>query len=210
MFSRLLDFVVKGYGLLLSLAAGGFIFANLFGAIVGAVQFIGGLLFGNQMDFDPRVTQSWIHRGWYFGVCFALIGDVIAFRKHRKRKASRKNRAQAESKKRKFNLSQKSQQDRRYGFFASAGIVGLLGAFLGAMLGGSFLLIWFSLTYSPFAPQDWKSSVSIEQEPVNSVGNDSIRTTDHPVALIAFVAPIVFGAAAGATVGGVCGVYEDE
>jgi len=210
MFSRLLDTVFKGYGLLLSLAAGGFIFANLFGVLAGSVHFMGGLLFGNEGGFDLRDTQSWIHWGWCFRVLFALIGDVIAFRKHRKRKSSRQKNQQAKSNKCKFGLSQKNQTGRRYGLFASTGIVGVLGAFLGAMLGGSFLLIWFSITYSPFAPQEWVSSVSLEQTPVNSVGSDQIRTTDHPVALIAFVTPIVFGAAIGAAVGAVCGVYEDE
>lgn len=154
MFSKLFDLIVKGYGLLLSLAAGGLIFANLFGVVVGAMQSIGVILFGSEMDFDPRVTQSWIHRGWFFGVSVALTGDAIALRKHRRRKSSRQNQKQGESKQRKFKFSQEVRQSRRYGFFASTGIAGLLGAFLGAMLGGSFLLIWFSLTYSPFAPQE--------------------------------------------------------
>jgi hypothetical protein len=76
------------------------------------------------------------------------------------------------------------------------------------MLGGSFLLLWFSITYSPFAPREWVSSVSVERRRVDRAYEEPLLTTDHPVALFAFFGPVALAAAGGAVFGAVNGVYE--
>lgn len=88
---------------------------------------------------------------------------------------------------------------------------GFMGAILGMLMGASFLLLWFSITYSPFAPPEWVSSVSVEKRN-RSAGErrESGFATDHPVALIAFGAPIALGATAGAVLGAVGGVYQEK
>jgi hypothetical protein len=67
------------------------------------------------------------------------------------------------------------------------------------MLGGSFLLLWLSLVYSPFSPAGWASSVSGERMRIDhsSIYKAWVMTTNHPVALYAFGGPIVLGAVAG-------------
>jgi hypothetical protein len=95
------------------------------------------------------------------------------------------------------------------GVVGSVGVGGLVGGFLGLMLGGSLLLLWFSIACSPFAPDGWTSSIFVE-----TVGSEirlpreRAATTRHPVALYAFFAPIVLGAVAWAAICGVAAAFQ--
>lgn len=210
MLFRLLVLIAKGYALLLSLAAGGLIFANLFGVIVTLFQVGGASLAGSERAPDPTVATTWIHAGWCVGVVVAAIGGAIAFWKYRQQKMVQPEKLQTESVQPQPDLGESKKQCRRHGRLASMGYGGLLGAFLGGMLGGTFILIWFSLTYSPFAPQKWVASVSVERQRTSTALEEPIATTDHPVALWAFAAPLAFGAAAGAVMGAVYGACDGE
>lgn len=197
--------IAVGYGILLTLAAGGFVCANIAGFFRGVIQF--AMTSGDQKAPDPTVVQTWTHAGWVFGVGIALLGAIVKFRKSRK-KRSRKRKDNTEQD---ANSQHTSRKGRRLGPVASSALGGLGGGLLGGMLGATFIMLWFSLTYSPFAPHDWVSSVSVERRRTGASGQkDLVHTTDHPVALYAFGIPLVIGGIAGAVFGGVAGVYVEE
>ena len=103
------------------------------------------------------------------------------------------------------------RKGRRYGRLASTALGGLGGALLGGMLGGTFLLLWFSIAYSPFAPRLWVSSLTVERQRAgSSVRIEPVTATNHPTAQIAFGAPLLLGAITGAVFGGVAGVTEEK
>ena len=110
-----------------------------------------------------------------------------------------------------WSESKHRQQAKRHGMLASAAWGGFFGALLGAALGATFILLWFSLTYSPFAPQDWVSSVSVERQHVGTSRREvPVTTTDHPVALLVFGLPVALGAIGGALFGGIVRVSDVE
>ena len=197
-FKRLLI----GYGLLLTLAAGGLAFANIFGVAATALQF------GGETAPETAPIKTWMHIGWVFGVCIALLGAVVQWR--RTRPHSRLGETQ------KVNeivqeREQASSEGTRHGWLASAAWGGFFGAVLGSALGATFILLWFSVTYSPFAPQDWVSSVSVERQHVGTSGRkEPVATTDHPVALFAFCLPVALGAIGGALFGGIVRASDVE
>lgn len=197
--------IVVGYGILLTLAAGGLVFANIVGFLAGAVQF------GGTRAPDTAAIQTWMHGGWIFGVGVALFG-VIVKQIQKSRKQRRRTEAKpAEEPLQPETVQQETPQGRRHGLFASMAWGGFGGALLGGMLGGTFILLWFSLTYSPFAPREWVSSVSVERQRTGTSGREEpVLTTDHPVAVYAFGIPLVLGGIAGAVFGGVSGVYDVE
>ena len=191
-----------GYGLLLTLAAGGLAFANIFGFVATAIHF------GGETAPDTAAAKTWMHIGWVFGVCIALLGAVVQMRK---RRAKQSGGEASEETGQEQEPRQASQEGRRHGLFASAAWGAFFGALLGTALGVTFILLWFSITYSPFAPKDWVESVSVERQRVGTSGREEpVSTTGHPVALIAFGVPVAFGTIAGAVFGGVVRVTDVE
>lgn len=193
----ILNRLLMGYGLLLTLAAGGLAFANLFGVAATAIQF------GGERAPDAGVARMWMHFGWVFGVCIAAIGAAMKLRK----KSSDPNPICAPEE---ISQTQVKDQDQtpsegtRHGFFVSAMWGGGFGALLGAALGVTFVLLWFSIAYSPFAPQGWASSISVERQPVStSVREEPFAVSGHPVVLFAFGLPVVVGTLSGAVFGGI-------
>ena len=110
--------------------------------------------------------------------------------------------------------------------FSSAAMFGLLGAFLGVSLGGSLLLIWFSLSMSPWPPAGWLESVSVKSAELSSADLSSAdqsavdgslqrsggMTTSHPIAIYCFLGPVVLLGTLGVFIGGVgaaCGWIRD-
>lgn len=98
----------------------------------------------------------------------------------------------------------------------TAAMFGLLGAFMGLFLGGSLLLIWFSLSMSPWPPAGWLESVSAKSadlsSPHGSPDRESGFTTSYPVAIYCFLGPIALLGILGVFVGGVgsaCGWIKD-
>lgn len=207
---RLLVLIAKAYAFLISLAAGGLIFANLFGVVVVLFQVGGASLAGSERAPDPTVATTWIHTGWCVGVVMAAIGGAITFWKNRQRKQAQTEKFQSEAEEQKPELAENKKQGRRHGTLGSIGYGGLFGAFLGGMLGGTFMLIWFSLTFSPFAPQQWVESVSVERQRTGTAREEPVATTNHPVAIWAFAIPLTLGAAAGAVMGAVYGVQDGD
>jgi hypothetical protein len=197
--------IVFGYGILLALAAGGLAFANIFGIVAGIFQF------GTERAPDAAVLQTWVHRGWIFGVGVALFGVVMKRLQKLRKQRTRTGEKPEDKPLQQETSQQETPKGRRHGLLASMAWGGFGGALLGGMLGATFILLWFSLTYSPFAPQEWVSSVSVERQRTGASGREEpVLTTDHPVAAYAFGIPLVLGGIAGAVFGGVAGVYEVE
>jgi hypothetical protein len=204
MVGTLIGRLGTGYGLLLTLAAAGLVFAKIAGFLGAAIEF------GAKEAPDGSLIQAWSQGGWVFGVCFGLF--VIATGMWKKRKETERGEDSTESRAKGQRRWQRAPQiTRRYGRLASTVLGGLGGAILGGMLGGTFLLIWFSITYSPFAPTEWVSSLSVERQPAGSgLRTTPATTTNHPIALIAFGAPLLLGALTGAVLGGIAGVTEEK
>lgn len=200
--------VLKGlgmaYGLLLSAAVGGLAFANLAGVLAMI------LVFGGERAPDASVVRSAMNWGWTIGVGVALAGAVLSYRRRRRvNPPSNDKHAQKTERDQVDRVdSQDAARGTRHGLLASVGWGGVFGALIGAMFGGTLVLLWFSLTYSPFAPQSWVGSVSVERQRTTSARQESVLTTDHPVVFYAFGVPIVLGATAGAVLGGVYGVTD--
>lgn len=207
-FGDILKRLVKGYGVLLMTAAGGLVGANLSG-------FIGAF-------FVPEHTaehlRAWVHWGWVAGAGLFLFGaltrrlrvvnsSMLGLRPTPPAGARSDAVEEIETNvgrpKRRYR-DIPVRDGRRVGALCGAAVFGFAGAITGAAVGGSFLLLWFSLTYSPFSPAGWESSVRVEEiRAVDPPRDVPVLATKHPVALYAFFGPIVLGAAAGAIVGGI-------
>lgn len=196
MLKRLAD----AYCVLLALAAGGLAFANIFGVLATAFHFGG--------DVVPAATpvKHWMHIGWVFGVCVALVGVIVQWRKRLANEGAVEAPQESVP-----QVDQVSPEVGRKGFLISAAWGGFFGTLLGAALGVTFILLWFSITYSPFAPQSWVSSVSVENQRVEPSKTEvPVSVTNHPVALYAFGLPVVLGAIGGAAFGGIVRVSDDS
>ncbi|WP_417386511.1 hypothetical protein [Gimesia sp.] len=194
--------LAQGYGLLLAMAVGGLVFANLFG--------LGSFLILEVSSVGDRVTSAepygwWMHCGWFVGVGLALIGAFTPKRAVHNRGIVK--RTEAESQPADLTTPESGNWKtigKRSGILSSIAFFGFAGGFAGLMLGGSLLLFWFSLAYSPFAPPGWAGSVNVEQRANGHlIENENVMTTTHPVALYAFGLPIGLGATAGMILGGV-------
>ncbi|QDT99572.1 hypothetical protein [Gimesia aquarii] len=196
--------IVKGYGLLLAMAVGGLVFANLFGLIaffVLAQEWVSDRL---QASGGTESVLWWMHCGWFVGAGLALFGTVTQNQKIKKRSFQVSVDHEDEPETPAPKKWKKKRRTKPSGILSSIGVFSLFGGFLGLMLGGSLLLFWFSLTYSPFAPAGWASSVSVEQRQEPGSGQTkSMMTTNHPVAFYLFGTPIVLGITAGALAGGI-------
>lgn len=199
MLLRIITVVAKGYGLLLSIAIGGLVGANFAGLISTFFAF------ASNAHHPPghQFIKSWVHVGWVVGAVLCFAGEVARQVKSKKKKREiQRRRLPNEPNKGKHRGFEVRIGSRRCGILGSFAIGGLLGGFLGLMLGGTFLMIWFSSVYSPFAVEEWVASVQVQRR-VDGSGTAQIASTKHPVALIAFLGPIALGATAGAVCGAV-------
>jgi hypothetical protein len=144
--------------------------------------------------------------GWVFGVGVALLGAVVQRRKRQAKPTTGEAPKEIVQ-----EPKQTSSKGRRHGLFVSAAWGGFFGALLGSALGVTFILLWFSIAYSPFAPRDWISSVSVDRQRVGtSRREEPVATTKHPVALFAFSLPVALGTIGGAVFGSVVRVTDEK
>jgi hypothetical protein len=198
MFGNLGKLLVNGYVLLLTVAAGGLVGANAAAFVPAIAEFF----------FNPegRATQPatylhWMHGGWLIGAAFAVLGAFM-----RRRRSADRLHSQQQHRRAGHTSAETAHSPR--GLLASAGVGAFCCGLLGAMLGGSFLLLWFSLAYSPFSP-GWEKSLALKPNGLSGgVRRHWAHTTSHPVALLAFFGPIALGAASGAVLGGVSSVLR--
>lgn len=193
MFRNLGKLLAKGYSVVLAIAAGGFIGANFAVFVPGIADFF----FNPEgKTTQPATYLRWAHGGWLIGAGVALVGAVLQWRRFANRTAD-----EEQHRKRRQALLQADPSPR--GVLASAGLGAVCCGLLGAMLGGTFLLLWFSLAYSPFSTS-WDRTMAVERDRTLPRRRAQwVHTTEHPVALYAFFVPTVFGATSGAVIGGV-------
>lgn len=190
----------SGYQLLLVLAAGGFIGANLAGFVAGVIEFASNA----QRAPTPDLYKGWMHGGWLVGAGLFFVAEILRRRSKKRSTAGKRLQRESEQSARGFSPSQ--NHGRPAGRLTAIGVGSLIGAFLGLLLGASFLLLWFSLTYSPFAPGGWASSVTLEWLNIPPELPEPVLATDHPVALYTFCVPIALGAIVGGLFGCLPGV----
>jgi len=191
MLGNLGKLLVSGYVLLVTVAAGGLVGANVAAFVPGVAEF-----FFNPEGraIQPATYLRWMHGGWIVGAAFALLGAVMRRRSANRQGGEQQHRPEGQT------HGEAAYSPR--GFLASAGFGALCCGLLGAMLGGTFLLLWFSLAYSPFSP-GWDKSIALKRDETSSgVRRHWVHTTSNPIALCAFFGPIALGAATGAVMGG--------
>ena len=153
----------------------------------------------NQHAVKNDLYQWGVHGGWCVGAVVAFVGTIQKHRRSTKRTVENSSNDSPKNPPKKRRVRKKAK-----GVLSSMGGFGLVGGIIGLLTGASFALLWFSIAYSPFAPQCWVSSVSVERTmKTDSASGETTFTTRHPVAIYAFGAPIVLGVATGMIVGGV-------
>ncbi|MBX3442038.1 MAG: hypothetical protein KF774_06505 [Planctomyces sp.] len=188
------------YALLLAVAVSGFLGANLAGLMPG----LGEHLFAdNQRAAAPETHRRWIHAGWIAGAALALVaGAVRALRSSRRGEMTGHAADLDRQARRTARLAAYRSPESTLGA-AAAGAVGF--GFLGAMLGGTLLLFWFSLAYSPFLPAGSQPAVKVErdtraEQPRGESRPRLIHATGNPVATALFFVPVIAGATGGAAI----------
>ena len=191
--------VVKGYVLLLTMAVGGLFGANVFGFFALLVTFITS---DRTHAPDTTITTWCAHGGWFIGVGVALLGSIMQRRKAAK---SRSRHAEQHHTKQGWPAAKGRLESagEPMGVLSSTFWGGLIGGIGGFVLGMSFLLLFFSITYSPFSPKGWVSSVHVERPETGSTEEGYMMTTNHPVAIYAVFVPPALGVVSG---GLACGV----
>jgi len=191
---------VKTYAALLGIALGGLVGANLSGLI-------GIFLFASENKAE-RVLP-WIQGGWYVGIILAFISTVLGkyrfqsgpgFEGNNPESAhSDSTSGEAES-----DDSKNDNEKKKSSILGAAGFLGVIGGVIGSIFGCSLLVFWFSLAYSPFAPESMSSSVEVKKERIVASGQQRhVMTTNHPIALFLVGIPALLGAGTGVVGGGV-------
>lgn len=192
LYVTVLDFIVNGYGFLLTCAAGGIAGANIFPILGHAVNTAADL------GWSAQQLKLVGHGGWVLGVVAAGVGAAIKWWKAKPRLIS-KSATAAES---------EHPKGKKHGVFGSMAWAGAIGSLLGMMLGLTFVLFWFSITYSPFAPRSWVESVRTVEHRRPDGRREHGITSNHPVLWYAFGIPVGLGAATGTVLGAFVPVYS--
>ncbi|MCC9608956.1 hypothetical protein LOC68_07660 [Blastopirellula sp. JC732] len=196
-------------GILWMTAVGGILGANLLGII--GTQFFA-------TENKDLYVMPWSHAGWYLGTILFFLGAVtgrLRFINGTSLGSSSGGTAdESTAQEEKAVAALKAEQVKETsGVLGSAFAGGLAGGVLGLLLGANLLTFWFSLAYSPFAPQQVVSSVEVvhESQPAGSVFKRPIMRSSHPIALYLCLTPVALGVVGGATAAGVIALkYQGE
>jgi hypothetical protein len=190
------------------------IFATAFiGAWLGS--FVDMLMQSNQIELPGDwAIRHWL---WIVGAVFGAIGyplGWITINGHTFRLSQNNDNKKQQTEERPKN--ERTEIDVPAKVLPSAAMFGLVGAFLGLSLGGILLLIWFSLSMSPWPPDGWLESVFVKSADVSaprgSLDRDGGFATENPFAVYCFLGPIVLLGTLGVFIGGVgaaCGWIRD-
>lgn len=192
LYVTVLDFIVNGYGFLLTCAAGGLAGASFVPMLAHAVNTAADLGWSGQQ------LKLIGHYGWGFGVLAAGVGAAIKWWKTKPNLITKSS----------ITPESEHPQGKKHGVLGSMAWAGAIGTFLGVMLGLTFVLFWFSITYSPFAPQSWVESVRTVEHRRPDGRREQGITSNHPVLWYAFGIPVGLGAATGTVLGAFVPVYS--
>ena len=95
-----------------------------------------------------------------------------------------------------------AQPKKKSSVIGAAAFFGMLGGLGGTIAGGSLLVFFFSLAYSPLAPS-WRKSVSVEDVSTDPSGNQKAMVSRDDIAWKIVLVPAGIGLTIGAIVGGV-------
>ncbi|HSG71427.1 MAG TPA: hypothetical protein VLA12_13485 [Planctomycetaceae bacterium] len=193
------------YSKLILVAVGDLVGANLAGVL--------GMILASENKAE--VIRPWTEWGWIIGTGLSVIGALTGrlrfINGQLDRISARSSNDNVDSEQESIisvqnsHSSESNTELKQTGFFSAVAFFGFIGGLLGSILGGTFLLFWFSLAYSPIAPAGWAGDVKVERE-VHLTGTNtrrSILKTDNAVAIRLFLVPALIGGAIGAVAGGV-------
>lgn len=92
--------------------------------------------------------------------------------------------------------------EKKSSLLGAAAFFGLLGGLVGTIAGGSLLIFFFSLAYSPLAPS-WRRSVSVEDVSNAPSGNRKAMVSRDDIAWKIVLVPAGIGLTLGAIAGGI-------
>ncbi len=163
----------------------------LFCALIGAY-------FGNMLGMTGR------HCGWVIGAVVAIVGVSMGkLRGGWSKEAARHPPWQPRHRPRDPKPRAAAAPSRRLPLSwnnRNAFYVALISFILGGWLGGSMLLVWFSISMSPLAPVSWSQSVRTA-DPAEEAGSGGL-TTKHPVPIILFLGTAAAVSLTGFVLGG--------
>lgn len=186
-----------------------YVFAMLLVALIAA--WLGSLGDVLLLFFKIELPGGWAvrHLMWIGGALLAAIGYPLGWIEINGRKFELFDKKNKKSQKPEEPKADDELQDEGTPskILPSALFFGFVGALLGLMLGGSLLLIWFSLAMSPWPPGEWLESLSARapdpSAPPGSLDREGGLTTSHPAAIYCMLGPIVLLGILGVLVGGV-------
>ncbi len=187
--------LLKIYGAVLAVAAGGFVGANVVGLAAGAVAFF-------RDDLNPPYLLRAIHAGWVIGATLFFLSLAWRMRRKKPKKRTRASGVDTSS-------ARDSMEDSRddtasqLSFIPSMAVGGIVGMLAGAVFGLSIVFLWFSFSYSPFAPADWRPTIFLFRHNVRLTGGRQSLATSHTFPVWALIVCSLFGAAVGGVAGSI-------
>jgi hypothetical protein len=185
-----------------------YIFLILLSGLVGGYA---GTVADALMQNTSGVARHW---GWILGAVVAAVGAPFGWVRLGPDGKSRRSifalpmqRIRASSKGTRSGIT--GGRKRRTGAFKAAAAGGFLGLLTGGVLGGVLLMIWFSISMSPFAPAAWNRSVALRKDRPARIHRQRERTnlsTKNTIPLTLFFGSVVVLGTTGLITGAVFGL----
>jgi len=185
-----------------------YFFLILLSGLVGAYA---GTFVDALMQNASGMARHW---GWILGAVVAAIGAPFGWVSFGSDGKSRRSifalpmqRIRTSSKGARSGIT--AGRERPMGAFKAAAAGGFLGLLAGGALGGTLLMVWFSIAMSPFAPTAWNRSVSLKKERPAYIHRDRERanlSTKNPIPLTLFFGSVAVLGTAGAIAGAIFGL----
>ncbi len=199
---KVVRMIGKTYALLLMVATGGIVFANVAG--------LAGMFFAD--EWKSEQVQPWMHGGWIFGALFGLVGGLtgrLRFGGGDRPAATGPVKTMPDATQQETESTEDGQaghepesDPKKSGLIGAIAFFGFAGALIGILLGGTLLIFVFSIAYSPLSPAALASSVTVEQDPTSTSLPRPVMTSRHPIVVSVALVPVALGAMIGAIAGG--------
>ncbi len=210
--------LLKVYLGLLKIAIVGIVGANLAGVV--------GMLIA--AENKAEYVAPWVHGGWMVGSLVGLVGVLTgklkfygegwvprrlggrdqveeSFDAPTKRAGNLEGDRSGEEQSSASKMpTEESTEGKRSSVISSTLFFGFAGGFAGVVLGGTLLLFFFWIAYSPLASSTVAGSVEVVRERTTSHAlTQPVMKTKHPVAVWLVLAPTLLGVAVGGITGAI-------